>query len=100
MRDERLDPLSLWSLASFVALALLTGLFMFVSSRAGVRGSGVLLLFYAATHLLQRRIPYGWSERNPLGHVKGKLAVAVGLFTAAVGIFMILQPDLMLALFP
>ena len=93
------ERLTLWRVASIVAFALVVVLFMFVSSKAGMRGMGALTLVGAGVQLATRRIPYGWEGREPSGHITGVPAIVLSLLMGAVGVAMLARPDLMLVLF-
>jgi hypothetical protein len=99
MNIPRPEQLSLWRVASFVAFAVVVALFLLVSSKAGMRGAGVVMLVVSEIHLVTRRIPYGWEGREPSGYITGVPAVMVGMLTGAVGAAMLAYPELMLALF-
>jgi len=92
------EPTSLWRIVQFGAFVVDVLLFLLVSSAAGMRGAGLLTLAGAAIQLVKRRIPYGWEGREPSGYITGTPAVILSLLIGLVGIAMIVQPELMLAL--
>lgn len=93
------ERLTSWRLVGFAGFAAVVALFLLVSSKAGIRGVGALLLVGAAVQLATRRIPYGWEGREPSGHITGFPAVLLSLLMGAAGIAMLVRPDLMLMLF-
>ena len=93
------ERLSRWRIASFAAFAVVVGLFVFVSSKAGMQGMGVLTLAGSGVQLATRRIPYGWERREPSGHITGVPAVVLSLLLGVLGMAMLLRPELMLVLF-
>lgn len=93
------ERLSRWRIASFVAFAVVVALFLSVSSQAGMRGAGVVMLVVSGVQVVTRRIPYGWEGREPSGYITGAPAVVVGMLMGAVGVAMLAQPELMLVLF-
>jgi hypothetical protein len=92
------ERLSLWRIASFVAFAVVVGLFVLVSSKAGMRGMGLLTLAASGVQLATRRIPYGWEGREPTGHITGVPAVVLSLLLGGLGMAMLVRPELMLVL--
>jgi hypothetical protein len=88
-----------WALVRFLGFAVVVALFMFASSRAGMRGVGILMLAGAAVQVVTRRIPYGWEGRDPSGHISGAPAIVLSVIMAAIGVAMLVKPDLMLVLF-
>jgi hypothetical protein len=93
------ERLSRWRIAGFAAFAVVVALFVFVNSKAGMQGMGVLTLAGAGVQLATRRIPYGWEGREPSGHITGVPAVVLSLLMGILGIAMLARPQLMLALF-
>jgi hypothetical protein len=90
---------SRWRTMAFVTFVVVLTLFLFASSKAGVRCLGVMMSVGAGVKIVMGRIPYGWDGREPSGYITGFPAVLVGLLMAILGIVMVMQPDLMLALF-
>ena len=88
-----------WWAVGFVGLLVIVALFTFVSSKAGMRGLGVVTLSQATVHLISRRIPYGWEGRQPSGYITGTAAVIVAALLALLGLAMLAKPELMLVLF-
>jgi hypothetical protein len=100
--DMKLQPpekLSASRIASFCAFAVVVALFMFVSPKAGMRGLGVSMLVGDGVQAVTGRIPYGIEGREPSGYISGPAAVLLSLLMGLVGVAMIAQPELMLALF-
>ena len=93
------EKLSASRIASFCAFAAVVALFMLVSSKAGMRGLGVSMLIGAGVQAFTRRIPYGIEGREPSGYITGSAAVLLSLLMGLVGVAMVAQPDLVLALF-
>lgn len=93
------ERLSRWRIASFSAFAVVVALFVFVSTKVGMQGMGVLMLAGAGIQLATRRIPYGWEGREPSGHITGVPAVVLSLLLGIVGTAMLARPELMLVLF-
>lgn len=98
MRVPPPEKISVLRVASLVAFVVVVCLFMFVSSRVGMRGAGLVMLAGAAVHVVQRRIPYGWEGREPSGYITGVAAVLLGALMGLIGVVALVQPDLMLAL--
>lgn len=88
-----------WRIAGFIAFVFIVALFQLISSQAGMRGVGVVMLVVAGVQLVKRRIPYGWEAQEPSGYITGVPAVMVGLLMGAAGILMFAQPALMLFIF-
>lgn len=99
MRIPPPESSSVWRIAGWVSFAVTAALFMFVSSRAGMRWLGVVMLVGAAVQIIQRRIAYGWEGRAPSGYITGTPAVLLGLLLGALGLAMLAKPDFMLVLF-
>lgn len=93
------EKLSASRLAALAAFVVVVALFQLVSSKAGMRGMGVVMLVGAGGQLVTRRIPYGIEGYEPSGYITGKFAVILSLLMGLVGIVMVAQPELMLALF-
>lgn len=64
-----------------------------------MRWMGVVTLFGAVVQIVQRRIAYGWEGREPSGYITGIPAVVLGVLLGALGVVMLVQTDLMLAVF-
>ena len=90
---------SAWRIAGMASFAVGVALFMFVSSHAGMRWLGVVMLVGAIVQIVQRRIAYGWEGREPSGYITGIPAVVLGVLLGALGVAMLAKPDLMLAIF-
>lgn len=93
------EKYSRWRTVSFAAFAVMAFLFLFVSSRAGMRGLGVVMLIGSGAQIAARRIPYGWEGKEPSGYITGFPALLVSLLMGTLGMAMIFQPALMLTLF-
>ncbi|WP_332852238.1 hypothetical protein [Duganella sp. S19_KUP01_CR8] len=93
------EKYSRWRTVSFAAFAVMVALFLFVSSKAGIRALGVMMLIGAGVQIAARRIPYGLEGKEPSGYITGFPALLVSLLIGTIGIAMIVQPELMLALF-
>jgi hypothetical protein len=92
------ERLSFWRVIRFIAFMAVVALFLFVSSRAGIRGVGILMLIGAAVHMVQRRIPYGLEGYEHSGYITGVPAILLGLLAAIAGILMLIQPEFMLSM--
>jgi uncharacterized membrane protein YfcA len=90
---------SAWRIAGMASFAIGVALFLLVSSRAGMRWMGVVTLVGAVVQIVQRRIAYGWEGREPSGYITGIPAVVLGVLLGALGVAMLVQTDLMLAVF-
>lgn len=90
---------SVWRIAGMASFAFTVALFIFVSSRAGMRWLGVVMLVSAVVQIAQRRVAYGWKGREPSGYITGIPSVILGVLFGALGVAMVAQPDLMLAVF-
>ena len=90
---------TVWRIAGWVSFAVTVALFTFVSSRAGMRWLGIVMLVGAAVQITQRRIVYGWEGRAPSGYITGVPAVLLGLLLGALGLAMLAKPEFMLILF-
>lgn len=90
---------SAWRFAGMVSFAVGVALFLFVSSKAGMRWLGFVTLVGALVQIVQRRIAYGWEGREPSGYITGVPAVILGVLLGGLGLAMLVQPDLMLAIF-
>lgn len=88
-----------WRTVGWASFAVTVALFMFVSSRAGIRWLGVVMLVGAAIQIIQGRIGYGWEGREPSGYITGVPAVLLGLLLGALGLAMLAEPEFMLGLF-
>ncbi len=64
-----------------------------------MRWMGAVMLYGAVMQIVQRRIAYGWEGREPSGYITGFPAVILGVLLGALGVAMLVQPELMLALF-
>ena len=93
------EKFSAWGIAGMASFAVGVALFMFVSSRAGMRWWGFVMLVGAVVQIVQRRIAYGWEGREPSGYLTGIPAVVLGVLLGALGLAMLAKPDLMLAFF-
>jgi hypothetical protein len=89
------EPLVL-RVAGTSSLAVAVALFIFVSSRAGMRWLGIVMLVGGIVQTIQRRIAYGWEGRPPSGYITGVPAVIVGVLWCALGVAMLAQPDFIL----
>ncbi|MRW92851.1 hypothetical protein GJ699_22895 [Duganella sp. FT80W] len=87
-----------WRIVRFAAFAVMVVLFIFVASKAGIMGAGVIMLIDAGLHIAECRIPYGWEGKEPSGYLTGLPALLVSLLTGVLGITMIILPELMLTL--
>jgi hypothetical protein len=61
-------------------------------------GAGVIMLIDAGVQITECRIPYGWEGKEPSGYLTGLPALLVSLLMGALGITMIIPPELMLTL--
>ena len=86
-------------IAGIAAFAVTVLLFMFVSSLAGMRWLGIVMLAGAVVQIIQRRIAYGWEGREPSGFITGFPALVLGVLLGLAGAVMVAKPDLMLAIF-
>lgn len=83
----------------FCGFAAVAALFTLASSKAGMRGLGVLMLVHAGKYLKEGSIPYGWEGREPSGYITGIGAILLGVLIGLLGVAMLVSPDLMLRLF-
>jgi UPF0716 family protein affecting phage T7 exclusion len=63
-----------------------------VSPELATRLVGLVTLAHAGVHLFSRKIPYGWSGREPSGYITGGLAVVLAVFLGLIGTLLILMP--------
>jgi hypothetical protein len=94
----RPDNRPFWRVASFCACVIVVVLFILVSSKAGMRGIGVVMLAGACAHLIKRSIPYGWEGQEPSGYITGIPAVLLGLLMVVAGLVMLVLPEFILVL--
>lgn len=81
-----------------VSFFVIAGLFIFVSHRAGIRGIGMSLLITSAYQLWSDGIPYGWEGREPSGYIRGIWKIVCCALLAALGVFLLTMPDLVLGI--
>lgn len=86
-------------LARWAGFLTVVALFLLVSSRAGMRGLGLVTLAWASVLAVKRRIPYGLEGQEPAGYITGFPALLLSLVFAVLGGAMIAMPDFMLAMF-
>jgi hypothetical protein len=82
-----------FSLLGLAMFAVVVGLFLFVSTKAGTRGVGVCMLGGALIQLREGRIAYGWEGRPPSGHISGWPAKLVSVVFGALGLAVLIWPD-------
>lgn len=88
-----------FGLPGLVALAVVVALFLFVSTKAGTRGMGVLMLLAALLQQVRGRIAYGWEVRPPSGYIMGSLATCLNLLFAVIGVAMLTWPEVVAGIF-
>lgn len=86
---------SFWETIVFCFIA---AVFLFVSFEAGMRMVGIAAIIGAVVISLNRRVTYGWKGHEPSGCISGIPAILFGLLQGTAGIFMLLQPELILAI--
>ena len=92
------ERLSAWDFARFGALAIVIALFLFISAKAGMRGLGAIAFVNAGVLAIMRRIPLGTEGGEPSAYITGVPAVLLSLLMGLIGIAMVAQPELALAL--
>jgi hypothetical protein len=88
-----------FGLLGLMAFAAVVALFLFVSTTAGTRGMGVLMLLAALLQQVRGRIAYGWEGRPPSGYFTGPLATGLNLLFAAIGVAMLIWPEVVVGIF-
>ena len=96
--QPRPDSRPFWRVASFCAFAVVVVLFIFVSSKAGMRGIGLVMLANACVHLVNQSVSYGWEGQEPSGYITGIPAVLLGILMGVAGVAMLVLPEFMLVL--
>ena len=86
-------------LFGLVAFAAVVSLFIFVSTKAGTRGMGVLMLVGSVMQQVRGRISYGWEGRPPSGYITGALATGLNLLFAALGLALAIWPEVAMGIF-
>ncbi|WP_417071017.1 hypothetical protein [Niveibacterium terrae] len=99
MQNSSPEKLSIRRIVGWASFVVTIVLFAFVSSRAGMRWLGAATLAGAVVQLYRRRIAYGWEGQEPSGYITGIPAILFGLLLGALGLAMLGQPDIVLALF-
>ena len=78
----------------FLAFLVGVAFFLLVSAKAGMRVFGFWMIAGAILqHLSGRGVPYGWEGQPPRGHVTGWLAHFFNGAMAAVGLAMLVWPE-------
>jgi hypothetical protein len=88
-----------FGLLGLMAFAAVVALFLLVSTTAGTRGMGVLILLAALLQQVRGRIAYGWEGRPPLGYITGPLVTGLNLLFAAIGVAMLIWPEVVVGIF-
>lgn len=88
-----------FGLLGLVAFGAVVALFLFVSTKAGTRGMGVLMLLAALLQQVRGRIAYGWEGRPPSGYITGPLATGLNLLFAVIGVAMLIWPEVVSGIF-
>jgi hypothetical protein len=99
LNKPKTDDGSPFSLVGFAAFFIVVALFSFVSTKAGTRAIGIMLLIGAVQQGLRGRIAYGWRGRPPSGHITGFPAVAINVLLGLFGIAVLLWPGVAASIF-
>jgi hypothetical protein len=75
------------------AFLVVVGLFVFVSTKAGTRALGACMLFGALAEWREGRVAYGWKGQPPSGYVTGWFARLLSLVLGAVGVAVLIWPE-------
>lgn len=77
----------------WVGFLVTVPLFIFVSTKAGVLAVGAGLVVGALSQWRQPRIAYGWDGQPPRGFITGWPAKVILIFTAALGVAVLIWPE-------
>jgi hypothetical protein len=88
-----------FSFTGLVAFLAVVALFLFVSTKAGTRASGVILLAGALRQQLVGRISYGWEGQPASGYITGWLATLLNALLALFGLAILVWPEVAMSIF-
>ena len=80
------------------AFLIVVAVFLTLGTRAGTRTLGLVTLVVAAYHLRAGKISYGWEGRESSGYITGVPAILLACLIGLLGLAMLIEPGLMMAL--
>lgn len=88
-----------YSIMGMCCFLAVVALFIFVSTKAGTRGVGVYMAVGFLSQLRKGRIAYGWEGRPASGYITGWPATVLILVFAALGMAMLIWPEVAMRAF-
>lgn len=95
----KLPPRKPFNLRDIAVVGGVAALFLLFGSSVGMRGLGCVIVLGALIGWKSARIPYGWEGHEPSGYISGVLAKMLLSLGGLIGVWMVWEPDLWLAIF-